>query len=72
MFANTTVTILYYLLPDESGNEKMDPVTIAYQLKLLGEIGLVLVVLILPVSLFLLIRLYKQSNKQPPYLANIS
>jgi uncharacterized protein len=72
MFANTTVTILYYLLPNDTGNEKMDPVTIANQLKLLGEIGLVFIVLILPVSLFLLIRLYKQSNKQPPNLSNIS
>jgi uncharacterized protein len=73
---NNTVTTLGYhltmLLPNETGNEKIDTVTIANQLKFLGEIGLVLVVLILPVSLFLLIKLYKQSNKQPPYLANNS
>lgn len=72
MFENTTVTLLYYLLPQGTGNEKMDAITIANLLKLLGEIGLVLVVFILPVSLYLLIRLYKQSNKQPPYLTNIS
>jgi hypothetical protein len=72
MFANTTVTILYYVLPHDPSFEKLDPITIANQLKLLGEVGLVLVVLILPVSLFLLKRLYTQSKKQPPYLTNIS
>ena len=73
MLHNGVVELGLYInqLNNKESMENIDlPAAIA-QIKIMGLTGLIVFIILLPVSIILLSRLYKKSDKQVPYLSNV-